>query len=167
MKIIINFLILMFVSYIVLAQQQKEQKISIDKIIPKNEQQKMGIHKLNDKEKEALTNHILNLTMTAYEKGKKESNVTYLQPNVPIGKIYSDVGEGHWIRENIDNGTYIILEDGSLWEIDPLERIDASLWLPISNIIVIESSNGSPGFDYLLINSDDGEKAHAKYIGSK
>jgi hypothetical protein len=61
----------------------------------------------------------------------------------------------------------MILEDGSLWQIDPLDRIDAMLWLPTSDITVTESSSGSPGFDYLLINTDDGEKAHAKYMGKQ
>jgi hypothetical protein len=78
--------------------------------------------------------------------------------------IYAGVGSGHWIQKNIDSGSYIKLEDGSLWEIDALEKIDAMLWLAISNITVVESNNGSPGYDYLLINTDDGEKAHAKYI---
>ena len=77
---------------------------------------------------------------------------------------YAGVGEGHWIKKNIDRGSFILLEDSSLWKIDPLDKINASLWLPLSDITVIESSSGSPGYDYLLINTDDGEKAHAKYI---
>ena len=70
----------------------------------------------------------------------------------------------HWVQKNIGSGSYIILEDGSLWAIDPLDKIDAMLWLPISSIIVVESTTGSPGYDYLLINTDDKEKAHAKFI---
>jgi hypothetical protein len=71
----------------------------------------------------------------------------------------------HWIKKNIDSGAYILLEDGSLWQIDPFDKIDAMLWLPISNIIVVKSTTGSPGYDYLLINTDDKEKAHAKFMG--
>lgn len=84
-----------------------------------------------------------------------------------IPKIYAGVGGGHWLKKNIDSGTYMVLEDGTLWAIDPFDKIDAMLWLPISNITVIESSSGSPGYDYLLINTDDGEKAHAKYMGKQ
>jgi len=84
-----------------------------------------------------------------------------------IPKIYAGVSGSHWVKKNIDSGTKILLEDGSLWEIDPFDKIDAMLWLPISNITVIESSSGSPGYDYLLINADDGEKAHAKYMGKQ
>jgi hypothetical protein len=77
---------------------------------------------------------------------------------------YAGTGSGHWVKENIDNGAFILLEDGSLWQVDPFDEIDASLWLPLSDITVIESSSGSVGYDYLLINTDDKEKAHAKYV---
>jgi len=88
------------------------------------------------------------------------------KPNKNTGQ-YSGGSSGHWIQENIDSGSMVILEDGSIWKIDPLDKIDASLWLPISNISIVTSNNGSPGYDYLLINTDDGEKAHAKYVGTK
>jgi len=75
-------------------------------------------------------------------------------------KTYSGTGGGHWISKNIDGGRYILLEDGSLWEIDAYYTIDTGLWLPVSEITVIEN-----GINYLLINTDDGEKAEAKFIG--
>lgn len=90
-------------------------------------------------------------------------------PNKPKRSTgqYPGGTSGHWIQENIDSGTMIILEDGSIWKIDPLDKIEAALWLPISNITIVTSNNGSPGYDYLLINTNDGEKAHAKYLGNK
>ena len=83
------------------------------------------------------------------------------------GKVYAGAGGGHWVKKNVDSGTYIVLEDGSLWKIDPFDKIDAMLWLPISSITVTKSSGGSPSYDYLLINTGDGEKAHAKYMGKQ
>ena len=91
----------------------------------------------------------------------------------PEGKLRSSIyqypggSSGHWIQENINSGSMIVLEDGSIWQIDPLDKIEAMLWLPISNITIIISNNGSLGYGYLLINTDDGEMAHAKYLGSK
>ena len=79
--------------------------------------------------------------------------------------VHPGIGGGHWIKENIDRGRLILLEDGSLWEVDRLERLDASLWLRTSSVHVAESSDGSPGFDYLLVNTDDREAVHAKYMG--
>jgi len=80
---------------------------------------------------------------------------------------YPGGSSGHWIKKNIDSGLMIVLEDGSIWQIDPLDKIETMLWLHISNITIVTSNNGSPGYDYLLINTDDGKKAHAKYLGSK
>lgn len=80
---------------------------------------------------------------------------------------YAGGSNGHWIQENIDSGSIIILEDGSTWKVDPIDKIEASLWLPISNIMIVTSNDGSPGYDYLLINTDDEEKAHVKFLGNK
>lgn len=80
---------------------------------------------------------------------------------------YSGVGSGHWIQENMDGGAIILLEDGSLWQIDPIDKIYAMLWLPISNVSIFTSSDGSPGYEYLLVNVDDDEKVHARYLGNR
>jgi hypothetical protein len=40
-----------------------------------------------------------------------------------------------------------------------LDQIDTALWLPMSEITVVETAGG-----YLLINTDDGEKAHASLL---
>ena len=98
--------------------------------------------------------------------GSRE-NATQAGGSVAGPKLYAGVGGGHWVKKNVDSGTYMVLEDGTLWAIDPFDKIDAMLWLPISNITVIESSSGSPGYDYLLINTDDDEKANAKYMGKQ
>ena len=63
--------------------------------------------------------------------------------------------DGHWITEVLSDGAVIELEDGSLWLIDEIDRVDTAIWLPISNIVIC------PG---ILINTDDNEKAHARQI---
>lgn len=62
---------------------------------------------------------------------------------------------GHWIDSVMDDGGIIKLEDGSLWEVDSIDRIDSMLWLPISNIVVCP---------YKLINTDDDETVGARRI---
>jgi hypothetical protein len=58
----------------------------------------------------------------------------------------------------------IILEDSSLWEVLPIDTIRSAIWLPVSNIVVVEDSGPYP---YKLINADDGEVVNAKYLGRK
>jgi len=104
--------------------------------------------------------------------GKKQEAISnYTQdtntpssPTFPslIGKTDVNTGVGHWISKNIDSGQMIELEDGSLWEINPFNKIDCMLWLPISNITIIKNQN--PYYPYTLINTDDGEKAEAKLL---
>lgn len=75
------------------------------------------------------------------------------------GGPYIASGNGHWIKSKSSDGEIITLEDGSVWQIDSFDRIDTRLWLPITNITVAESEGG-----YLLINTDDRQKAHAKLL---
>ncbi len=151
-KITIGLVVLMSIAGVCFAQSAK-QFISFEQLFPKAMQREMGLHKLTDTEKEKLRAHVEQLLIRVIASSQSSR------------KAYARLGGGHWIKKNVDSGTFIILEDGSLWQIDPLDKVDAMLWLPVSNITVVESSSGSPGYDYLLINTDDGETAHAKYMG--
>ena len=132
--------------------QEHLQVVTFEQIFPRIAQQKMGLHKLTANEKEALRSHVQGLLEQVIKATESSGS-------------YAGVGGGHWVRKNVNSGTYIILEDGSLWKIDPINKIDAMLWLPISSVTVLKSSSGSRGYNYLLINTDDGEEAHAKYMG--
>ena len=142
-----------FVATVCVAQGSAPS-ITFDQLFPPSAHSKMGLHKLTVREKEALRSHVQTLLRRV------------LVENEGSG-AYAGIGGGHWVKKNVDSGTYIILEDGSLWQIDPMNKIDAMLWLPISEITVLKSTSGSPGYNYLLINTDDGEQAHAKYMGQE
>jgi len=75
------------------------------------------------------------------------------------------VGGGHWISEVSNNGAIVTLEDGSLWNISAVDRVDTALWLAATNITVLESRSPIGDYKYTLVNKDDGEKALAKYLG--
>lgn len=64
----------------------------------------------------------------------------------------SGCGDGHWIQSIAGNGEIIKLEDGSIWQVDSVDTVISSIWLPISNITICGS---------YLINTDDGEKVSA------
>lgn len=76
--------------------------------------------------------------------------------------VYAGTGSGHWIQNVLDNGAIIILEDNSKWQISPIDTVNTGIWLPVTNITVIEN-NGE--FPYRLINADDSETAEAKFLG--
>lgn len=62
-----------------------------------------------------------------------------------------DCTEKHWIQSKGDDGSIIILEDGSVWEVDAVDRINSMLWLPTEDVIIC---NGR------MINLDNGEKVN-------
>jgi len=96
--------------------------------------------------------------------GIKELRIRSVPDNsqVRFTPLYSGLGEGHWISNNMDSGHLIKLEDGSLWLISPIDRVDTSIWLVTEQITVIVGDN--PVYPYKLINTDTEEVAEAKLL---
>lgn len=61
--------------------------------------------------------------------------------------------DGHWIESASDDGEIIVLEDGSVWEVDSIDTVTSSLWLPLSSILICDGR---------LINTDDDEMVSAE-----
>lgn len=145
---------------------RKTKPLPLEDIIPFEEHEAAGLNKLSNVERDYLAKLFSEKLAAAYQAARfaTPSTVRFSGPTAPT--IYSAVGSGHWIKTNIDSGTFIQLEDESLWEIDPPGQIDASLWLSTASIVVVESNKGSPRYGYRLINTDDGESAHARLIAA-
>lgn len=47
-------------------------------------------------------------------------------PGRPVGRV---AGGKHWIKSVIERGQTVQLEDGSLWQINPLNKVDSMLWM--------------------------------------
>jgi hypothetical protein len=41
------------------------------------------------------------------------------------------------------------------------------LWLPVTDITVLKAPSAVGDYKYLLVNTEDGEKALAKYLGKQ
>src|SRR5205085_2528694 len=63
--------------------------------------------------------------------------------------------DGHWIESITSDGKIIKLEDGSVWQVDDVDAVDSSLWLPASEIIACDDK---------LISTDDKEKVSASRL---
>lgn len=145
---------------------RKTKPLPLEDIIPFEEHEASGLNKLSNAERDYLAKLLIEKLAAAYQAARiaAPNPARLSSPTAPT--VYSAVGKGHWIKTNIDSGTFIQLEDESLWEIDPPGQIDASLWLPTASIVVVESNKGSPRYGYRLINTDDGESAHARLIAA-
>ena len=147
---------------------------TFDQMFSAEEIKTFGLYKLTPVEKKALADTIYQVVKEAHRLGRESAGQQTVQPApqpkpVPApalaGRSYS--GSGYWIKENIERGSMIILNDGSVWQVDRMDKLDASLWMKLSNITIAESSDGMPGYNYLLINSDDKQAVHAKLIGKR
>ena len=69
--------------------------------------------------------------------------------------VKAECESGHWVRSVTPDGTIVVLEDGSVWEIDSPDSVMTMLWLPTTEIVVCGDR---------LINADDGEAVRAARI---
>lgn len=60
---------------------------------------------------------------------------------------------GHWVRSVADRGGVVVLEDGSVWLVSPLDKITTMLWLPVTNVLACDDK---------LVNLDNGETVQAR-----
>jgi hypothetical protein len=76
---------------------------------------------------------------------------------------YSALGGGHFIRAVNDDGRYVTLEDGSMWEIEPSVRFQTVDWQLQAAVTVRRATADGP-FTYELDNTQDDEGALARYV---
>ena len=74
---------------------------------------------------------------------------------IATGVAHAGCEDGHWIQSVSSDGAIVILEDGSVWEIDPSDQVDTALWLPTTNIVACDDK---------LIDTDDNEIAEATRV---
>lgn len=58
--------------------------------------------------------------------------------------------EGHWINSVTADGGVVVLEDGSVWQVNTLDTIRTMLWLPVSRVMICGDS---------MINNSNGQTA--------
>ena len=68
---------------------------------------------------------------------------------------YSGCESGHWVDSVSGDGQIVKLEDGSIWEVNPVDAITSMLWLPTTDIVACDDK---------LINTDDHESVEAARI---
>ncbi len=115
---------------------------SIDYEMSAAERKQTGIGKLTEKEKAELQNWVDN----HYSK-----RVEPLQQK--------PAGQGT-IQENLKNGRYIRLSDGTLWSIHPQDTPITQSWITPVEILVTQS--GDPAYPYKLTNSLTGSSVRAQ-----
>jgi hypothetical protein len=144
-------LVALVLSAVVFAADAPKQRLALDKLMTKDEQKATGVSKLSAEERAALEDWLTRFALTVTTETAKRLGAS--------GKsgTYVGVGQKHWVSEKIDSGALIKLEDGSVWQISPIDKINTILWLPTDNVVVIESSNVQ--YPYKLVGRRDAAEA--------
>lgn len=100
-----------------------------------------------------LTSVQLSEVQTAEKRVAESSPHQKLTTSRRVGSF--DCDSGHWVDSVSSDGQIVKLEDGSIWEVDPVDAIDSILWLPTTDITACEDK---------LINTDDNETVFARRI---
>jgi len=85
----------------------------------------------------------------------------------PVAEFYAELGGNHWVQTVLEQGRLLILEDGSRWEVEPLDQTETVLWAPTSPITVTEADSPVGDFRYLLTNTEEEKSVAAKFRGQR
>jgi hypothetical protein len=108
-----------------------------------DQKRQTGIYKLSNKEKAALQYWV----DANYEKRKNPVSTT---------------GKRGQLEENLLNGSYIKLSNGTIWNIHPDDRPITQGW--ITAVDIIESQSGDPNYPVKLTNSLTGSSVRARQV---
>jgi hypothetical protein len=141
---------------------QSTPVITIDKVMTGEQLRKTGVEGLTPAQRSVLDQWLSEYTLQVMQFAQGSPRPANAGP-----ASYAGSSGGHWIRSKADNGAIITLEDGSMWEVNSLDRINTTLWLPVTNVTILKANQPVGEYRYTLINTDDGEKALAKYLGKQ
>jgi L-rhamnose isomerase len=144
---------------------QSAPLITIEKVMTEEQLQTTGIGTLTPLQRAALDRWLSAYTLSVVQYAQRSSTTS--AGSVSGATSYTGGSGGHWIKSKANNGAIVVLEDGSMWEINSLDRIYSALWLPISNVTILKASSPVGEYKYTVVNTDDGEKALAKYLGKQ
>ena len=114
---------------------------TLDRDMSSQDRKKTGVYRLSDKEKSALQ-----LWVDAH----------YEKRSAPVAQE----GQKSMLSENLYNGHYIRLADGTLWNIHPSDVNAAQGWITPVDIAVTRS--GDPNYPYKLTNTVSGTSLRAR-----
>jgi hypothetical protein len=120
----------------------------LDTDMSSEDKKKTGVYKLNTQEKAALQQWIdLHYQKRTTPEEKNANKVTGKHPS---------------LDQNLLNGKYVHLNDGSLWNIRPEDVPIVQGWITEVEIVVSQSTN--PFFPYKLTNSVTGSTVLARKV---
>lgn len=91
--------------------------ISLDQILPKEQQERLGVDRLTANQREALRQMLIDIYLAGYKKGKEEASKTMIQAPDEIARestVVESQIDGEF--EGWEGETIIKLTNGQIWE---------------------------------------------------
>ena len=100
--------------------------ITVEKVMTVEELKATGVSTLTREQRAALDQWLSEYTVKLIQLAQRAETRAPIGPGT-TATSYTGSSGGHWIKSKVSNGSMIILEDGSMWEINSVDRIDTSL----------------------------------------
>ncbi len=117
------------------APAQSSPAVTVDAVMSAEQLRKTGVDRLTSAQRNALDQWLSEYTLLVIQVAQGSP-----KPANSIPGAYPGSTGGRWIRSKADNGAIVILEDGSMWEINSLDRVNTALWLPFTNVTILKAS---------------------------
>jgi len=81
----------------------------------------------------------------------------------PSANTYAALGGGHLLREVSEQGRFLMLEDGSRWEVHPRDRFQTIDWESNASLTV-RTTRAEDGYSFEIVNTQTDEGALARFV---
>jgi hypothetical protein len=100
-------------------------------------------------------------TLYVLDAEKVEHTLTLVESVAKYSNDYAALGGGHYLKAVAPDGRSVTLEDGSRWDMDPLQQFVVAGWQP-DDLITVRRSTDDPAFAYEVDNTsqDNGTLAN-------
>jgi hypothetical protein len=136
------------------------QNLSIDRVMTPAQLEATGVASLSPTQRAALDRWLTEYTLRVVQGAKGGDPIPGGTP-----AAYGGIGPGHWVMRVSSGGRVVLLEDGSLWEIQAADRAQTGIWRPTSDITVTAARTPTGDCKYVLFNKDHGDTVVAKFLG--
>ncbi len=144
------------------AQDSAKDLFTLDSVMSRDEQGKTGVLNLSPEERVALEEWLTRFALAVADYSAVSAPMA---ARSPVG--HSGIEKTYRFQSTTSNGEHVQMMDGSLWEVSPVDRINALIWLPVGNVIV--TASGNPLYPFRLIRERETVEAkpvtHASALG--
>jgi hypothetical protein len=154
-------------SFVFTARSSAQTRIEIDRVMSTEELASAGIGRLSVEERRVLELWLARYTATVAAAARTMPAQNAAPSGENVVRLSRFPVEGSRIARTFDGGSYVQLEDGTMWEVFLPDRPRADDW-ETGEFLRIERASVSVGggeFSFTLFHGPDRDQASARFAG--